>query len=152
VLAEDDPLRDWLDRCLDLYGGLGRHPGLFPLFGLKQREGDVTCSTARRGLGGIYKRNTGPDRPEPKRSESQKAWLPPEASSTITAPGGREPCPPLWRSTGKALTLAVTCCIAWQELHAPSHPGLSKKPLLLSRFRSIGPARAETGPADLAFA
>jgi glutathione S-transferase len=26
-LAEDDPLRDWIERCRDLYGGLGRHPG-----------------------------------------------------------------------------------------------------------------------------
>ncbi|MET3471575.1 glutathione S-transferase [Novosphingobium sp. 1529] len=60
VLANDDPLRDWLDRCLDLYGGLGRHPGLFPLFGLVEREGDVPAFTRQGGLGGIYKRNTGP--------------------------------------------------------------------------------------------
>lgn len=60
VLAPDDPLRDWLDRCLDLHGGLGRHPGLFPLFGLEQREGDVPLFNRQGGLGGIYKRNTGP--------------------------------------------------------------------------------------------
>ncbi len=39
-MTEDDPLRDWLDRGFDLYGGLGRHPGMHPLFGLKLREGD----------------------------------------------------------------------------------------------------------------
>ncbi len=35
-LTEDDPLRDWLDRGFDLYGGLGRHPGMHTLFGLKE--------------------------------------------------------------------------------------------------------------------
>ena len=39
-LSDDDPLRDWIDRGFDLYGGLGRHPGMSPLFGLKRREGD----------------------------------------------------------------------------------------------------------------
>ena len=39
-LTEDDPLRDWLDRGFDLYGGLGRHPGMHSLFGLQLREGD----------------------------------------------------------------------------------------------------------------
>src|SRR5690606_6297905 len=39
-LTEDDPLRDWIDRGFDLYGGLGRHPGLSPIFGLKLRECD----------------------------------------------------------------------------------------------------------------
>jgi glutathione S-transferase len=33
-LHADDPLRDYLDRSFDLYGGLGRHPGLHTLFGL----------------------------------------------------------------------------------------------------------------------
>ena len=33
-LHDDDPLRDWLDRGFDLYGGLGRHPGMHTLFGL----------------------------------------------------------------------------------------------------------------------
>ena len=37
---EDDPLRDWLDRGFDLYAGLGRHPGMHSLFGLKLRDGD----------------------------------------------------------------------------------------------------------------
>ncbi|KPL68605.1 1,3-beta-glucanase [Erythrobacter sp. SG61-1L] len=59
VFADDDPLRDWIERCLDLYGGLGRHPGLFPLFGLKQRDGDPELF-APQGAGGIHKRNTGP--------------------------------------------------------------------------------------------
>lgn len=39
-LTDDDPLRDWLDRGFDLYGGLGRHPGMKPLFGLQLRPGD----------------------------------------------------------------------------------------------------------------
>ena len=39
-LTADDPLRDWLDRGFDLYGGLGRHPGMHSLFGLELREGD----------------------------------------------------------------------------------------------------------------
>jgi glutathione S-transferase len=39
-LTEDDPLRDWLDRGFDLYDGLGRHPGMSSLFGLKLRPGD----------------------------------------------------------------------------------------------------------------
>jgi glutathione S-transferase len=59
VLAEDDPLRDWIERCLDLYDGLGRHPGLFPLFGLQHRDGDSPLFLAP-GQGGIHKRNTGP--------------------------------------------------------------------------------------------
>lgn len=42
-------------------------------------------------------------------------------------------------------------CVA--RIARPVAPGTVKeKPLLLSRFRSIGPARAETGPADPAFA
>ena len=67
VLADDDPLRDWIERCLDLYDGLGRDPGLFPLFGLKQREGDPPLF-APQGAGGIHKRNTGP---ESTRAETQ---------------------------------------------------------------------------------
>lgn len=61
VLAADDPLRDWLERCFDLYGGLGRHPGLHTLFGLEQREGDPDLFVREAGRGGIYKRNTGPE-------------------------------------------------------------------------------------------
>jgi len=59
VLADDDPLRPWIDSLLDMYDGLGRHPGLFPLFGLKQREGDPPLFMPQ-GAGGIHKRNTGP--------------------------------------------------------------------------------------------
>jgi glutathione S-transferase len=68
VFADDDPLRDWVERCLDLYDGLGRHPGLFPLFGLKPREGDPPLF-APQGAGGIHKRNTGP---ESTRAETQR--------------------------------------------------------------------------------
>ncbi|MEO0062996.1 MAG: hypothetical protein RLZZ08_1556 [Pseudomonadota bacterium] len=59
-LAEDDPLRDWIERCRDLFGGLGRHPGLFNLYGLKQRDGDPDPFQKMQGAGGIHKRNTGP--------------------------------------------------------------------------------------------
>jgi glutathione S-transferase len=34
ALHDDDPLRDYIDRGFDLYGGLGRHPGMHTLFGL----------------------------------------------------------------------------------------------------------------------
>jgi len=60
-LAEDDPLRDWIDRCLDLYDGLGRHPGLFPLFGLKETEGAPPAWLRGGPWGGQAKRNTGPE-------------------------------------------------------------------------------------------
>lgn len=60
ALAEDDPLRDWIERCRDLYDGLGRHPGLHNLYGLKQREGDPDLYLRDGWRGGIYKRNTGP--------------------------------------------------------------------------------------------
>jgi glutathione S-transferase len=33
-LHDDDPLRDYIDRGFDLYGALGRHPGMHTLFGL----------------------------------------------------------------------------------------------------------------------
>ena len=59
VLADDDPLRPWIDSLLDMYDGLGRHPGLFPLFGLKPRDGDPPLFMPQ-GQGGIHKRNTGP--------------------------------------------------------------------------------------------
>ena len=32
ALAADDPLRPWYERVCALYGGLGEHPGLFPIF------------------------------------------------------------------------------------------------------------------------
>ncbi|MWV27632.1 beta-etherase [Aurantiacibacter rhizosphaerae] len=60
ALATDDPLRGWYQRVCDLYGGLGNHPGLFPIFGLEQREGDPELFIRDAGIGGIYKRNTGP--------------------------------------------------------------------------------------------
>jgi len=59
ALAENDPLRNWIERCRDLFGGLGRHPGLFELYGLEQREGDPPLFL-EPGQGGIHKRNTGP--------------------------------------------------------------------------------------------
>ncbi len=59
ALAADDPLRPWIESLLDMYDGLGRHPGLFPLFGLKPRPGDPPLFLPQ-GQGGIHKRNTGP--------------------------------------------------------------------------------------------
>jgi len=32
LLAKDDALRSWLDRDFDLYDGIGRVPGMQPLF------------------------------------------------------------------------------------------------------------------------
>jgi glutathione S-transferase len=60
VLTDDDPLRDWIDRGFDLYGGLGRHPGLGPLFGLQLREGDPEPFNRAAAAGGLATRNTGP--------------------------------------------------------------------------------------------
>jgi glutathione S-transferase len=37
-LHDDDPLKDWIDRGFDLFGGLGRHPGMHNLFGLPKVE------------------------------------------------------------------------------------------------------------------
>ena len=60
-LSPDDPLRDWIERCRDLFGGLGRHPGLQELYGLEQREGDPDPFMKPQAAGGgIFKRNTGP--------------------------------------------------------------------------------------------
>ena len=59
-LTEDDPLRDWLDRGFDLYGGLGRHPGMHTLFGLKLRPGDPEPFSRGPPIGGLASRNTGP--------------------------------------------------------------------------------------------
>ncbi len=61
VLTDDDPIRDWVDRGFDLYGGLGRHPGMHPIFGLKLREGDPEPFVKAPPGGGLAKRNTGPD-------------------------------------------------------------------------------------------
>lgn len=60
-LSPEDPLRDWIERCRDLFGGLGRHPGLNELYGLEQRPGDPDLFMKIGGAaGGIFKRNTGP--------------------------------------------------------------------------------------------
>jgi glutathione S-transferase len=60
-LSPEDPLRDWIERCRDLFGGLGRHPGLQELYGLEQREGDPELFMKPQAAGGgIFKRNTGP--------------------------------------------------------------------------------------------
>lgn len=59
-LTADDPLRDWLDRGFDLYGGLGRHPGMHTLFGLKLRPGDPEPFVKGEPRGGLATRNTGP--------------------------------------------------------------------------------------------
>ena len=37
-LHDDDSLKDYIDRGFDLYGGLGRHPGMHPLFGLPKNQ------------------------------------------------------------------------------------------------------------------
>jgi glutathione S-transferase len=59
-LTDDDPLRDWLDRGFDLYGGLGRHPAMHTLFGLKLRAGDPEPFSKEAPRGGLASRNTGP--------------------------------------------------------------------------------------------
>ncbi len=61
VLTEDDPIRDWVDRGFDLYGGLGRIPGMKPLFGLKLREGDPEPFVKDAVGNGLTRRNTGPE-------------------------------------------------------------------------------------------
>ncbi len=40
-LHDDDPLRDYIDRGFDLFGGLGRHPGMHDLFGLARPEANA---------------------------------------------------------------------------------------------------------------
>jgi len=60
ALADDDPLRSWIERVRDLFGGLGQHPGLHQIYGLEQREGDPDPFVRQTGKGGIFKRNTGP--------------------------------------------------------------------------------------------
>ena len=59
-LTDDDPLRDWVDRGFDLYGGLGRHPGMSPMFGLQLKEGDPEPFVKGGAMGGLATRNTGP--------------------------------------------------------------------------------------------
>lgn len=60
VLTDDDPLRDWIERGFDLHGGLGRHAGMHPLFGLKLRDGDPEPFNKAAAAGGLASRNTGP--------------------------------------------------------------------------------------------
>lgn len=60
-LTADDPLRGWLDRGFDLYGGLGRHPGMHTLFGLELRERDPAPFSEDPPMNGLARRNTGPD-------------------------------------------------------------------------------------------
>ena len=60
MLTDDDPLRDWIERGFDLYGGRGRHPGLHPLFGLRLREGDPAPFVRDQRRNGLSSRNTGP--------------------------------------------------------------------------------------------
>ena len=60
-LTEDDPLRDWLDRGFDLYGGLGRHAGMHTLFGLRLRPGDPAPFSTDPPMSGLSRRNTGPE-------------------------------------------------------------------------------------------
>lgn len=60
-LTDDDPLRDWIERGFDLYDGLGRHPGMHSLFGLKLREGDPEPFSKMPPMGGLATRNTGPE-------------------------------------------------------------------------------------------
>ncbi len=76
VLTDDDPIRDWVDRGFDLYpgvgghpGGLGRHPGLHPLFGLKLRPDDPEPFVKNAMGSGLNRRNTGPDS---TRAETEK--------------------------------------------------------------------------------
>ena len=60
-LPADDPLRDWLDRGFDLYGGLGRHPGMHALFGLERRAGDPEPFERHPAPGPGDGINTGPE-------------------------------------------------------------------------------------------
>lgn len=60
-MTEDEPLRDWIDRGFDLYGGLGRIPGMSSLFGYQPRPGDPEPFSKGPSLvAGLTKRNTGP--------------------------------------------------------------------------------------------
>jgi glutathione S-transferase len=60
-LTADDPLREWIERGFDLHGGLGRHPGMHTLFGLKLRPGDPAPFSKEPPMSGLARRNTGPD-------------------------------------------------------------------------------------------
>ncbi len=80
VLTEDDPIRDWVERGFDLYGGLGRIPGMKPLFGLKLREGDPEPFVRDPVGNGLTKRNTGPESTKAE-TERFKARLQEQASA-----------------------------------------------------------------------
>ena len=60
-MTDDEPLRDWIDRGFDLYGGLGRIEGMSPLFGYQPRDGDPEPFVRNPPDFGLTKRNTGPD-------------------------------------------------------------------------------------------
>lgn len=59
-LTSDDPLRDWIDRGFDLFGGIARHPGMHSLFGLELRAGDPEPFAASTIGQGITPVNRGP--------------------------------------------------------------------------------------------
>ena len=80
VLTEDDPIRDWVERGFDLYGGLGRIPGMKPLFGLKLRDGDPEPFVKDAVGNGLTKRNTGPESTKAE-TERFKARLKESASA-----------------------------------------------------------------------
>jgi glutathione S-transferase len=80
VLTEDDPIRDWVERGFDLYGGLGRIPGMKPLFGLKLREGDPEPFVKDAVGNGLTRRNTGPESTKAE-TERFKARLKEQASA-----------------------------------------------------------------------
>lgn len=60
ILTNDDPLRDWVERGLDLFDGLGRDPRLSSLFGFEPQPGDPEPFLKGGAMGGAGKRNTGP--------------------------------------------------------------------------------------------
>ena len=59
-MTDDEPLRDWIERGFDLLGGLGRIPGMSPLFGYQPRPGDPEPFERTPRDFGLNKRNTGP--------------------------------------------------------------------------------------------
>ena len=61
AMTDDEPLRDWIERGFDLFDGLGRHPGMSPLFGLELKDGDPEPFQKGPATGGLATRNTGPE-------------------------------------------------------------------------------------------
>ena len=92
ALAADDPLRDWIERCRDLFGGLGRHPGLHELLRAASARGRTRAVhariVARRHLQAQHRAR---NRPAPKPSSSPRARRKPDAGSghAALAGGGR---------------------------------------------------------------